>query len=164
MLEQRDKIIAAFRGGTFSSEHLKKSDDAAYKYVLKDINKFIQKIKSLTEKVNLSFFREFFGLSPVHYANYLTNLKNTKKKKKTVTEAENIISALKDTIKKMSEKEKKRKNVNETIEIIEKILDDNKNDQRFFSVASEVDKGKPEPKPKGSIVERIKLRRQKSKK
>ena len=62
----------------------------------------------------------------------------------------------------MCEKEKKRKNVNETIEIIEKILDDNKNDQRFFSVASEFDKGKP--KPKGSIVERIKLRRQKSKK
>ena len=64
----------------------------------------------------------------------------------------------------MSEKEKKRKNVNETIEIIEKILDYNKNDQRFFLVASEVDKGKLEPKPKGSIVKRVKLRRQKSKK
>ena len=48
--------------------------------------------------------------------------------------------------------------------IIEKILDYNKNDQRFFSVASEVDKGKPEPKPKGSIGERVKLRRQKCKK
>ena len=79
MLEQRDKIIEAFRDGTFSSEHLKISDDAAYKYVLKDINKFIQKIKSLTEKINLSFFREFFGLSLVDYANYLINLKNTKK-------------------------------------------------------------------------------------
>ena len=109
MLEQRDKIIAAFRGGTFSSEHLKKSDDAAYKYVLKDINKFIQKIKSLTEKINLSFFREFFGLSPVGYANYVINLKNTKKNKKTVTEAENIISALKDTIKKVSEKKKEKR-------------------------------------------------------
>ena len=111
MLEQRDQIIEPFRDGTSSFEHLKKSDDAAYKYVLKDINKFIQKIKSLTEKVNLSFFREFFGLSPVDYANYLTNLKNTKKKKnkKTVTEAENIISALKDTIKKVSEKKKEKR-------------------------------------------------------
>ena len=54
--------------------------------------------------------------------------------------------------------------MNETIEIIEKILDYNKNDQRFFLVASEVDKGKLEPKPKGSIVKRVKLRRQKSKK
>ena len=70
----------------------------------------------------------------------------------------------------MSEKKKKRKKI-EIIEIekiknieIEKILDYNKNDQRFFSVASEVDKGKPEPKPKGSIGERVKLRRQKCKK
>ena len=108
MLEQRDKIIEAFRDDTFSSEHLKKSDDAAYKYVLKDINKFIQKIKSSTEKINLSFFREFFGLSLVDYANYLINLTNAKKK--SVTDAENIISALKDTIKKMSEKKKKKKN------------------------------------------------------
>ena len=70
----------------------------------------------------------------------------------------------------MIEKKKKRKKI-EIIEIekiknieIEKILDYNKNDQRFFSVASEVDKGKPEPKPKGSIGERVKLRRQKCKK
>ena len=30
MLEYVDKIIEAFRDGTFSSEHLKKTDDAAY--------------------------------------------------------------------------------------------------------------------------------------
>ena len=34
MLKYRDKIIEAFRKSTFSSEHLKKSDDAAYNYVL----------------------------------------------------------------------------------------------------------------------------------
>ena len=44
MLEGRDKIIEAFRDGTFSSEHLKKSNDAASDYVLKDFKKFIQKI------------------------------------------------------------------------------------------------------------------------
>ena len=44
MLEGRDKIIEAFRDGTFSSEHLKKSNDAASDYVLKDVKKFIQKI------------------------------------------------------------------------------------------------------------------------
>ena len=37
MLEYRDKIIEAFRDGTFFSEHLNKSDDAAYDYVLKDV-------------------------------------------------------------------------------------------------------------------------------
>ena len=45
LLKYKDKIIDVFKDGTFSSEHLKKSDAAAYDYVLKDINNFIQKIK-----------------------------------------------------------------------------------------------------------------------
>ena len=60
MLDYGDKTIKAFRDGTFSSEHLKKSDDAAYDYVLKDVEKFIQKIQSMAENINLSFFEEFF--------------------------------------------------------------------------------------------------------
>ena len=50
MLEYRNKIIEAFRDGTFSSKHLKKSDDAAYDYLLKDVNNFIQEIKSKKKK------------------------------------------------------------------------------------------------------------------
>ena len=50
-LDYGDKIIEAFRDGTFSSEHLKRSDDAAYDYVLKDVNNFIQEIKSVEEKL-----------------------------------------------------------------------------------------------------------------
>ena len=65
----------------------------------------------------------------------------------------------------MNEKEKKKKkSANETLQIIEKIIDYNKNAHRFFSVASEVDKGKSKTKPEESIAERVKLRRQKSKK
>ena len=60
MLEYRDKIIEAFRDGTFSTEQLKRSGDAAYDYVLKDVEKFIQKIKSMAEKINLSLFEDFF--------------------------------------------------------------------------------------------------------
>ena len=41
LLDYGDKIIEAFRNGTFSSEHLKKSDDAAYDYTLKGVNSFI---------------------------------------------------------------------------------------------------------------------------
>ena len=52
MLKYRDKIIEAFRDGTFSSEHLKKSDDAAYDYVLNDVNNVIQKIESMSEILN----------------------------------------------------------------------------------------------------------------
>ena len=60
MLEYLDKIIEAFRDGTFSSEYLKKSDDATYDYVLDDVNNFIQKIESIAEKINLSLFEDFF--------------------------------------------------------------------------------------------------------
>ena len=42
LLECRNKIIDAFKDGTFISEHLKELDDAAYDHVLKDVNKFIE--------------------------------------------------------------------------------------------------------------------------
>ena len=51
MLEYRDKIIDTFKDGTFLSEYLKKSDDAGYKYVLKDVKKFTQEIESMSKKL-----------------------------------------------------------------------------------------------------------------
>ena len=71
------------------------------------------------------------------------------------------MSNLKDRIKRMSKKEKKDKNVNETLEIIEKVLDYNKCAQNFFHHASKVDKGKSEPKTEESIAERVKLKNNK---
>ena len=77
MLQYRDKIITAFKDGTFMSEHLKKSDNAAYDYVPKDVNKFIEEIKSMEEKINLSLFEDFFqSPSPADYAKMLINTKN----------------------------------------------------------------------------------------
>ena len=40
---------------------LKKTDAAAYDYVLKDVNSFIQKIESMSEKINLSLFEDFLN-------------------------------------------------------------------------------------------------------
>ena len=60
MLDYGDKIIEAFRNCTFSSEHLRKSDDA---YMLKGVNNLIQKIESMAEKINLSLFEDFFESS-----------------------------------------------------------------------------------------------------
>ena len=60
LFEYRDKIIDAFKNGTFLSEHLKKSDDAAYDYVLENVDDFIQKTESMSEKINLSMFCCFF--------------------------------------------------------------------------------------------------------
>ena len=108
MLEYLDKIIEAFRDGTFSSEYLKKSDDATYDYVLDDVNNFIQKIESMAEKINLICWRIFLeSLSPANYAKKLINTKNPDKHKEFVAEINDGISNLKDRIKKMSETEKK---------------------------------------------------------
>ena len=74
MLENRNKIIKAFKDGTFLSEHLKKSDDAAYNYVLKDVNKFIEKIKSMEEKINLSL-KNFLNIHQLIVQKYLLILK-----------------------------------------------------------------------------------------
>ena len=102
----------------------------------------------------------FFGFtSPADYAKELINIKNVDKSKGIVEEIEDRISDLENRIKEINEKEKK--NVKETLQIIRKILDYNKNAQSFFHRASKVDKRKSEPKIEESIAERTKLRRQK---
>ena len=50
LFEYRDKIINAFKDVTFLSERVK-SHDAAYDFVLKDLNDFIQEIKLMEEKI-----------------------------------------------------------------------------------------------------------------
>ena len=54
--EYRDKIIKPFKYGTFLSKHLKRPDVDAYNYVLEYVNKFIEEIKQMEEKINLSLF------------------------------------------------------------------------------------------------------------
>ena len=60
----------------------------------------------------------------------------------------------------MSKKEKKNKSADETLKIIEEILDYNKMAEKTFARASKVDKGKPESKLEESIGKRVKLRRE----
>ena len=130
--------------------------------MLKDVKNFIQEIKSMSEKINLSLFKDFFeSLSPADYAKMLINT-SPDKNKEIVEEIEDWISDLKDRIKKMSEKEKK--NADETLNIIEKILDYNKNAQKIFQLASKVDKGKLESKTEESIAEQVKSKIKKEKK
>ena len=52
------------------------------------------------------------------------------------------------------------KSADDTLKIILKILDYNKNAQKIFLLASKVGKEKSKLKPKESIVERVKLRKQ----
>ena len=66
---------------------------------LKEVSKFVNKIESMAENINLSLFNEFFESLPVDYAKYLINLKNTEENKKVVTKAENRISDIKDNKK-----------------------------------------------------------------
>ena len=80
LFEYRDKIIDAFNDGTFLSEHLKKSDDAAYDYEY--VDDFILKIKSMEEKINLSLLEDFFELSlPADFTKMLVGIKDPDEKK-----------------------------------------------------------------------------------
>ena len=98
--KSRNKIVKAFKDDIFPSEHLKKSDDAAYDFTLKNINEFIQEIRSIEEKVNLSLFEDFFqSLSTADYAKMLINIKNEDENKEYVEEIKDRISDLKDRIK-----------------------------------------------------------------
>ena len=112
----------------------------------------------MSEKINLSLFEDFFeSSSPVDYAKKVINT-SPDENKEFVEEAKYRILDLKRRIKKMSEKEKKYKNADETLEIIKKILDYNKNAPKYFQLASKVDKKKKKSKPKAeeSIAERVK--------
>ena len=111
--------------------------------MLKDVNSFVQKIESMSEKINLSLWEYFFeSSSPADYAKTLINTKNPNENKEIVAEIKNKISDLKDRIKKNEWNRKKNKNADETLKIIEKILDYNKNTQKIFLLPSKVDKGK----------------------
>ena len=94
LLEYRDKIIDTFKDRTFS-------------YVLQDVDSFIQKTESMSEKINWSLFENFFELLPVDYAKRLINVKNADKNKGIVAEAKDRIPNLKDIIKN----EQKRKKI-----------------------------------------------------
>ena len=160
LLEYRDKIIEAFRDGTFLSKHLQKSDAGAYVYVLKDVNNFLQEIKSMEEKFNLSLFEDLFRFSsPADYAKKLINIRKDKNKA-IVAEIKDRISDLKYRKKEMNEAEKKCKNTDQTSEIIKVTLDYNKDAPKIFQHALKVDKGKSKPKNEESIAERIKLKKE----
>ena len=55
----------------------------------------------------------------------------------------------------------KQKNADETLEIINEILDFNKNAQIIFQLASKVDKGNSEPKTEERLAVRLKFKNDK---
>ena len=78
--------------------------------MLKDVNNFIQEIKSIKQKINLGLLEDLFELSsPADYAKMLIDIKNTDENKRIAAEIEDRISNLKDRIKEMSETETKIK-------------------------------------------------------
>ena len=73
------------------SKYLKKIRYAAYDYLLKDVNNFIQEIKLMEEKINLSFFEDYFGFSsPADYAKMFINTSPDENKKNVAEAKDNI--------------------------------------------------------------------------
>ena len=87
--------------------------------MLKDVDDFIQEIKSLEEKIYLILSKNIFeSSSPADYAKKLINTENANENKEAVAKREDRRLGLKDRIKEMSEAEKKYKNADETLKII----------------------------------------------
>ena len=129
--------------------------------MLKDVNEFIEDIKLMEEKINLSLFEDFFEFSsPADYAKELINT-SPDKNKKNVAEAKDRISDLEDRIEQMSDKEKKYKMQMRHLILI-KLLIIITMLKIFFIVHQKLIKKKIRIKV-WSIAERTKLRRQKDK-
>ena len=76
--------------------NIKKTDNATYNYTLKNVKDSIQELKSMSEKINLSLFEEFFeSSSPADYAKMLINT-SPDENKDIVAEIEDRISDLKE--------------------------------------------------------------------
>ena len=134
ILEYRDKIIDAFKDGTFLSEYLKNPDGTGYEYVLKNVKKFTQEIESMSKKINLSLFEEFFeSSSPANYVKMLINT-NPDENKKIVEEIKDRISNLKDRIKETTKKEEKIKILMRQYRLLKKLLIAIKMLQNIFSL------------------------------
>ena len=59
--------------------------------MLKNVNKFIEKIKLMEEKINLTLFEEFFeSSSPADYVKMLINTKNADENKEFVKQIEYV--------------------------------------------------------------------------
>ena len=154
------KLLRHLEMALFYLNIYKKSDAGAYVYVLKDVNNFLQEIKSMEEKFNLSLFEDLFRFSsPADYAKKLINIRKDKNKA-IVAEIKDRISDLKYRKKEMNEAEKKCKNTDQTSEIIKVTLDYNKDAPKIFQHALKVDKGKSKPKTEESIAEMIKLKKE----
>ena len=83
--------------------NIKKTDNAAYNYVFKDVKNFIQEIESMSEKIDLSLFEDFFESLPADYAKMLINT-SPDKNKEIVEVTKYRISDLKGRIKEMGKK------------------------------------------------------------
>ena len=59
--------------------------------MLKNVNKFIEKIKLMEEKINLTLFEEFFeSSSPADYVKMLINTKSADENKEFVKQIEYV--------------------------------------------------------------------------
>ena len=103
----------------------------------------------------------FESSSPVDYAKKLINT-SPDENKKIVEEIEDRISYLKDRIKRISEKEKKKMKMRmKHWRLLKKFLITIKMLKTFFILHQKLIKGKSKSKIEESIAERVKLRKQK---
>ena len=132
----RQKVIEGIKNGVFphidgfqiekeSEEPEEKSEESVGEsQKTNNFKKFIEYIEKESVDINYDLFKEYFNFSlPTALAKKPYEIKNENKNHELVKAIKNNWSHLKDEIKKISEDEKRTKQPDQMLEIVEKVLD-----------------------------------------
>ena len=125
----REDIIDFFKKGIFlfKGNVFKSKEERSKEKIKKSINDGIIFIKEKSRDVNNDLLNKYFDFSaPIDLANKLYKTKDAKENSRAVEEIRNRSSNLKDEIKEISKEEIKNEKLNDILEIVNKIIDFNK--------------------------------------
>ena len=126
MFDARKDIIVLLEKGIFpyKGNVFKTKEEEELKEYINNIFTFTE---GKSKDVNNDLFAKYFNFSkPIDLAKKLYETKDAKENSEIVEEIKNGWSNLKDETKKMSEKEIENEKPNEILEIVNKIIDFNK--------------------------------------
>ena len=129
MFRVREDIIDFFKKGIFlfKGNVFKSKEERFKEKIKKSINDGIIFIKEKSRDVNNDLLNKYFDFSaPIDLANKLYKTKDAKENSGAVEEIRNRSSNLKDEIKEISKEEIKNEKLNDILEIVNKIIDFNK--------------------------------------
>ena len=126
-----EKGIFPFKGNVFKTkeEEKEKTKEEETEEFIKNVASFIEK---KSEDINNDLFRKYFNFSgPIDLTKKLLKTKDARKNSKFVEEIKNRLSNLKDEIENFFKEEIKDEKPDKILEIINEIIDFNKEEQKL---------------------------------